>query len=566
LKTISGAVLVLALGASAILGPHAIPSARAQEIEEQAALPAPAPGDTVMTAQATETVLEQPDSTLALTVSQLPGEPLRLRDAIGEALQGDTSIRLAKAELLAAKGAERRERGSFSPELYGQAQRIGDHQPSASFFSGADVLETKLTKAELGARVRLPLGTELSASVNTTRTTTNSQFATISPQYDSFGQLQLVQPLLKGFGPAAKGDRDAAENSRRSAQAGYADSRLAARAAVETTYWGLYAAELDFAVQSLVRDRASSFLDQVRLRAKAGLAGPQEEANAEVFLASQEQTVLDSEDNLDSLSDRLAVLMGRRPSKDERFHPVDRPSSQIPEIDVDELVNLVMAHSEQVAAAQQNLQAALARAKSAHWNSLPQLDLVGTLGGRGLAGTGRDITVDLGGGPPTTYSNNLDTGLGDSFDQVFHRDFPYWSLGMVFNLPIGGGSDAGESDRLQAEVTRAEQELESVRRALDENVRAEYRELERSNKRIGFAVRGVNASLEQVRIGTLQFKNGRTTAFELVRLAADLADAQRRYSGALIRLASAAATLRRLTAGAYPNPGPADDIMKEPTP
>jgi outer membrane protein TolC len=137
---------------------------------------------------------------------------------------------------------------------------------------------------------------------------------------------------------------------------------------------------------------------------------------------------------------------------------------------------------------------------------------------------------------------------------------------MVFNLPIGGGSDAGESDRLHAEVTQAEENLERIRRSLDERVRAQYRELERSNKRIGFAVRGVNASLEQVRIGTLQFKNGRTTAFELVRLAADLADAQRRYSQALIRSARAAATLRRLSAGAYPSPGPVGDILKETTP
>jgi outer membrane protein TolC len=561
----TGAVLLLALGVSVVLGPVTTARATDADVGDQPAMPAPAPDDTVMTATAAATVLEQPDSTLALAVRQLPGEPLRLAAAVDEALQGDTAIRLAQAQLMAARGAERRERGAFSPELYGEAERVGDHQPSASFFSGADVLETDLTRAELGARVRLPLGTELSASLNTTRTTTNSDFATISPQYDSFGQLQLTQPLLKGFGPAAKGDRDGAVNDRRGAEASYADARLATQAAVETTYWGLYAAELDFAVQTLVRDRAASFLDQARLRAKAGLAGPAEEANAEVFLASQEQTVLDSEDNLEALSDRLAVLMGRRPRENGRFHPVDRPTSYTTEIDVEELLKLVMARSEQMAAAQRNLDAARARAKSAHWNSLPQLDLVGTLGGRGLAGTGRDIELDFG-GTPTTYSNPLRTGFGDSFDQVLHRDFPYWSLGMVFNLPIGGGSDAGESDRLQAEVTQAEENLERVRRSLDERVRAQYRELERSNKRIGFAVRGVNASLEQVRIGTLQFKNGRTTAFELVRLAADLADAQRRYSQALIRSARAAATLRRLSAGAYPNPGPVGDILKETTP
>jgi outer membrane protein TolC len=55
-----------------------------------------------------------------------------------------------------------------------------------------------------------------------------------------------------------------------------------------------------------------------------------------------------------------------------------------------------------------------------------------------------------------------------------------------------------------------------------------------------------------VRIGVLEFRAGRTTAFELARLGADLASAQQRYSQALVRAARAAAQLRRLTANAYP--------------
>jgi hypothetical protein len=50
-----------------------------------------------------------------------------------------------------------------------------------------------------------------------------------------------------------------------------------------------------------------------------------------------------------------------------------------------------------------------------------------------------------------------------------------------------------------------------------------------------------------LRIGTVEFHNGRSTAFELVRLGADLAVAQRRYSEALVRAAKAAATLKQLT-------------------
>ena len=55
-----------------------------------------------------------------------------------------------------------------------------------------------------------------------------------------------------------------------------------------------------------------------------------------------------------------------------------------------------------------------------------------------------------------------------------------------------------------------------------------------------------------MRIGVLQYENGRTSAFELVRLGGDLAAAQQRYSRALVRTARAAAVLRQLTGGDYP--------------
>jgi outer membrane protein TolC len=512
-------------------------------------------------------IRSNPDSALALTLERLPGEPLALASAVREALARATAVQVARAELAAAQGALRREGGAFQPELYGEAVRSSDSTPTASFFSGADVLEGERTDVTAGARYRLPFGTELAATLNTTRQTTNSNFATLSPQYDTYGELSLVQPLLRGFGPGSSGERDAAAAARAAAEANYADARLATQSAVETVYWAIYAAERDFAVQSLIRDQAAAFLDEVRLRARAGVVGPAEEANARVFLAQQEQAVLDSEEALDRLSDRLATLLGRRPAQGaERFRPADRPPVVVQTIDERRLIAVAEANSRQLRAAENALAAARARADGADRNALPQLDLVGTLGGRGLAGTGREIVLDFGDGPPDTIRNDLDTGFGDSFDQVVRRNYPTWSVGMMFSIPIGGGGNAGERDRLRAEVVRAEQDLEAVRRTLEETVRTQFRELERGRLRLELAQQGVDASLEQVRIGTLQYDTGRTTAFEVVRLAADLADAQRRYSAALVRTASAAATLRRLTAGAFPGEGPVGSILEESTP
>jgi outer membrane protein TolC len=119
-------------------------------------------------------------------------------------------------------------------------------------------------------------------------------------------------------------------------------------------------------------------------------------------------------------------------------------------------------------------------------------------------------------------------------------------------MALGRRSDTGERDRRRAETALGEQQLVGARRGLEETVRSRCRDLEHAERRLALARDGVAASLEQVRIGRLEFENGRTTAFELVRLAGDLASAQQRYSQALVRGAQAAAALRELTGAQYP--------------
>jgi outer membrane protein TolC len=169
-----------------------------------------------------------------------------------------------------------------------------------------------------------------------------------------------------------------------------------------------------------------------------------------------------------------------------------------------------------------------------------------------LSGAAQDVYFP---GDPEPVRTSIDGGRGDSLNQVFGRDYPSWNVGFVFALPIGNREGKGERDRLRAQIVRAEQDLLAGRRTLEEATRAQHRELQRGTRRLDIATRGVAASIRQVEIGMVEYTNGRTTAFEVVRLAADLATAQQRYSDALVRTARAAAILRQLTGGWYPGNG-----------
>ncbi len=480
-----------------------------------------------------------PDSALSAAIDALPGERLFLGDAVANASVQATGARVAEAQLDAAENAVRREKGIFDPELFGTADWGGADTPSSSPFAGADVLKTETVDFEAGARITTRLGTELTASMNSLRTTTNSEFAALLPEYQSFGALTLRQPLLKGFGPSARSDLDFAESNREGASARYDGSLLAVRTEVETIYWELYAAERNHAVTRLIRDRAAAFLTDTEKRARAGIVGPSAVANAEFFLTEAEQAVLDTEEQLDRLSDRLASLMGRRP-QDQRYRAADDPPRDFPLVDQDSLVAVAMRLNPDLQALARDADALRALERGAVWDARPTLDLVGSLGGNGLSGTARDVFFP---GDPDPVRTDIDGDRGDSREPGLGRDYPDLERGLRLRRA------AGQPRRQAASATAAGRGRPGRAAApgrpgasFEEQVRAQHRELERGQQRLEIATRGVAASIRQVEIGMLEYNNGRTTAFEVVRLAADLATAQQRYSDALVRTARAAAS------------------------
>jgi outer membrane protein TolC len=500
--------------------------------------------------QTLRTTTTNPDSALQTILAAVDGTPLSLRDAVLHSLQDATSVRTAEAVSRSARGAARRESGVFDPELFFSFNRVYQEQPTASFFSGASVLTTTQNTGKGGVRMTLPIGTSIEASLSSIGLETNSAFANLNPQYTTFGSVNLRQPLLGGFTVSANKNATKADKEAEAANARYEQEVLAIATRVEQQYWDLYAAERDFAVQKLTRDRAEAFLHDTETRARTGLIGPNQVANARTFLAEQEILLLDREEQFDRLSDALSSTMGRRPDAGKsRLITVDNPPDDFPVGEVDDLVRDAASKNLELQGARADVEARRALSRAASWEALPRLDLVASLGGNGLSGTPQDVIFNA-----DTLRTTRGGSVGDALSQALKRQFPLWSVGVELTLPILYRRGLGEEERLDAEVIIAEQRLVQLSRVLEEQVRASYRDLFNGKRRLTAAREGVNAAQEQVRIGLIEFENGRSTAFELVRLGADFAVAQQRYSQALVRSAKAAANLRQLTSGAYAMP------------
>lgn len=489
-----------------------------------------------------------PDSALQVILDELEGTALSLSQAQNYALKNATSVHRAEAVYLAALGSLRRERGFFDPELYFSLSYQDLEEPTASFFAGADVLVTKRTTSQTGLKLNLPIGTELELALNTVSLKTNSQFAFLNPEYDAFGSLSFRQPLLSGFIASGRKELTRAELEYEAAKARYDQEVLAINSVVEQMYWGLYTSERNYAVQKLTRDRAEAFLKETELRNKAGMVGPNQVANAKTFLAEQELLLIDKEEQLDSQSDQLASLIGVRPEKGLfRFKVIDEPPNDFRIGPVEEMIENALNNNLELKAAQKEVDAANSLVEAASWEVLPHIDLVGSLISTGIGGDSQNIIF----GGDTLHSTTSGS-FGDVLNQIFKRKFPGWSVGVELSMPIGLRPGLGEKDRLEAEALNVKQRYVELSRILEQQIRTAHRELSHGNDRLKAATNGVEAAQEQVRIGMIEFQNGRITAFELVRLNEDFAVAQRRYSEALVKTVNAVATLKQLTSGKYP--------------
>jgi outer membrane protein TolC len=481
--------------------------------------------------------------------SYLAGEPtletlgLTLDQAQRLAAAESPAGRAAAAALLNARGARMKEAGAFDPVLYAADEQVSTDSPVTSPFAGSELRTRSVTG---GLAWLSPFGTSLNLSLSRVRNETNAPFTTLPRERRARARLDFVQPLLKGFGPAAaRGELRATTREVEAALQALAAARLDVSAGVENAYWELYSAERRLGVQRLLRQRAAVFLRDQLLRGRAGVVGPGAVAIARTFLAQQQTALLDARLRAAAASDRLGEIMGARAAGGAAYHASDEPSAPAPVEPLESVMERALSVNPSLRAAEADSAAARARARRAAWNAWPTLEAFGGYGASGLAGTGQQVVFGT-----DTVGTVFDTGFGDAWDQVSGRDFPDWNFGIRVRVPIGWRADRGEAQRQRGTYEGAREALRARKLALESAVAAAHREADIAQRQLDAALVLVDAAAEQTRIARLEYQAGRGTAYDLVNLEADLAAARQNETEVRVRIARAATELRRLTTSA----------------
>src|SRR4029077_7767105 len=188
---------------------------------------------------------------------------LSIDEAVKLALEQNLGIRIQRIDPQISDVGVMQARSFWAPNLTSSfARNSQTQQPTSSLSGGNTSILNGSTQAALGMNQVLPWGGSYTATWNSQRSTTTSNFASFSPQLGSNLNLQYSQPLLRNF--EIDQIRQQVANSKKSRE--LSDIQLEAvitgtLRGVKNAYW-----DLVYAINNLKAQQQSLALSQQSLK------------------------------------------------------------------------------------------------------------------------------------------------------------------------------------------------------------------------------------------------------------------------------------------------------------
>jgi len=447
--------------------------------------------------------------------------PLSLEEAITKALDRNFAIRVERIEPQVARQGVRLAAGAFDPVLE------SSYSYEFNELSGYAV-DDEAASFRLGIGSTLPWGTEWTASLEANDRTTpfDPQTGAFSDTVQSFAGITVTQPILRNFG------LDGTYAPVRVARENYTISWQGFRAQVMdvveetiTAYHNLYFAHENLRIAAGNRDLALQLLEDNRKRVETGVMAPLDIVQAESEAALREVSVISARSFLRQAENALKSLIWDDPRTilglNLEIKPPEAPQRFTPELARD--YKLALAHRPEYLATLSGLSIRQLELKRLQRNALPRLDLVGSVGRRGL-----------------------DRSLSESMNEALDDGDSSYSVGAVFSLPFPNRTRSAE--KVQAYLRRNQAELglqqieQQIRLQLDDaatRLSADWERIQAARKARELAEKSLDAEEKKLQAGT-------SSTFVVLRLQGDLANAEIREINALTDYAISLAEYHRV--------------------
>ncbi|MDT5293503.1 MAG: hypothetical protein QOJ76_383, partial [Acidobacteriota bacterium] len=508
---------------------------------------------------------------------------LTLNDAIALALQNNNDIdgsridvQVAEYNLQAALGVYDM---VFSSENYYESRTT----PTSSTIAGG--LNGSVTQKDLTGSTRLGgfsprAGGSYQLDFSATRLMTNNQNVTLNPQYPSALTFTYTQPLLRGL--RIDNNRRQIEIAKKNLS--LTDAQFRQRAIetitqVEQAYWDLVFGLRNLQVQIDAVKQARAQLESNRRLVEKGVLAPIDLVAANTQVTTFEQSVYTAQEQVTRAENTLKTLIlpdRSAPLWSRPLTPVTPVSLEAPRVPLEQAVGAALKSRPELAQLQTN--AEINQIDTRYFRDLtrPQVDLVGTYTGAGLAGSPAQTAGGTGGStgssantllrarvnelstlaglPPldstttgSTVPPNLVGGLTKSLSNLVGQDYPTYRVGVRVELPFRNRTAQANFGRTLAEGRRIQNQRAQTEQIIEADVRNTLQSLRSAEARLASAASARASAEQQYESEQRQFRAGTTTLYLVLQRQTELLAARGRELQAQTDLNKFIADFQRAT-------------------
>ncbi|MFL6208243.1 MAG: TolC family protein [Pyrinomonadaceae bacterium] len=506
--------------------------------------------------------------------------PLGLREAIELALKNNKDIEVARQNVRVAEFDLLGARGVYDPRLTSLSYYERTKTPSASLLSGGT--GSAVTQSDITGTFRfeglVPKGGGgYRVDASSVRLTTDNLFVSLVPQYQQALTFSYTQPLLRGLRFDQNRQRiEIAKKNLSLTDAQFRQRAIETITNVQRSYWDLVFALRNLQVQrDAVRDARAQLEHNKRLVAE-GMLAPIDVVAAEAQVSGFEQSVYTALDDVNRAENTLKNQIAENRMSDVWNYalvPTDTVDVQPPAITLPEAMEAALSarpevQQSDVLAAINELDTRLAREQTR-----PQLDLVGSYGLVGFAGTlantsnpltaqnailrdrVNQLSIIAGLQPlPATATQGIAPeligGVGQSLTNLAANRFNNVRVGVQLNLPLRNRTAEAQLGRSLIEGERIKTQREQLEQLIQVDVRNALQQTRTAESRLRAAAVARDASEQQYASEQRRFDAGQSTIFLVLERQTALATARGNELRAQTELNKSIAELQRATGNA----------------
>lgn len=306
-------------------------------------------------------------------------------------------------------------------------------------------------------------GTSLGASFTSSRSDYNSPAYILNPSTAGSVDININQPLLQGFGRAVNNRNiRVAKNNMKVMDLTVKLQVITTISAVLNLYWDLVSFNEDLRIKKQGLALAQQLYEDNQQQVKLGTLPPIEVTRAAAEVSARKEDLLISETNLAQQETVLKNALSRNGVETvwlDQVHIIPLDSFEIPKTDelkpTAQLVAEALENRPEIAQTKINLESSKINVQGTKNNLLPSLSAFADTNNQGLTGIPNPNYPGL---PASQYFVG---GYGNMLGQIARRDFPNYSAGFSFSIPLRNRQ--AQADYAMDQLTIRQKELQMQR-------------------------------------------------------------------------------------------------------